>query len=237
MAGEAPVGSRYGRLLIAPGAAARPAAGRRRLRADERCAGPVPVRPQPAHRPGADGDRRARRHRHDDDHRLRRHRPLGRIVDRADQRRDRGAAARRLQPDGGDRGRRRDGRAGRRPERPRHHRAAGAAVHRHARHAGRRPRRRQVAGRSADGQRAADVGQRAGGHVPDAGVAARRARRVADAAAGDRDDGGAGADGVRPARLRHRLERGGGARLRRRHQSRQGRRSTAWPACSSGCPA
>jgi hypothetical protein len=75
LAGEAPVGSRYGRLLIAlaPLLGLLLVVGVFALMSDapdQYLSGP-----QPAHRPGADGHRRARRHRHDDDHRLRRHRP------------------------------------------------------------------------------------------------------------------------------------------------------------------
>ena len=103
-------------------------------------------------------------------------------------------------------------------------RAAGAAVHRHARHARRRARRRQVAGRSADGQRA---GRR--GSTSWRSRSRRRRGCSSRPACGSRWCSRSSmtvvlrAHGVRPARLRHRLERGGGARLRRRHRPPQGR--------------
>ena len=213
----------------------RPAARHRRLRADERRAGAVSLGPQPAHRARADGDRRARRDRHDDDHRQRRHRSIGRIDDRADQRRDRGAAAGRRQAVDRARRRRARRRSRRVDQRPGHHAVEGAAVHRHARHARRRARRGEVAGGPADGQRAGDLGQRAGGYVPHAVVADRRAGRVDHARARDRDDHRAAPHGLRPARVRDRLERSGGARLRRRRPIASRWGSTGWPACSSGC--
>ena len=101
---------------------------------------------------------------------------VGRVDDRAHRRPLRARPAGRLAP-----ARRRvprgPGRRRRRPrERPRDHAPAGRSLHRDARHAGRRPGHGEVARQPDDGERAADVGERARGHVPPGGVDGRSRR-------------------------------------------------------------
>ncbi len=200
----------------------RPCRRDRDLRADDRHARPVPLHPQLPHRRRADGHRRARGDRHDDGDGRRGHRPVGRLCDRAERRRHGDRDARRRDADPG----RARGRAGRwrrrRGQRPVRDAPESHPVHRDARHARHGARRREVDCRSADREPAGHVGEQPGGDVPGPRLDDRRARRVADRAAGGPDGAGAALHRLRPARVRHRVERSRRARVRHPRGSPEG---------------